>query len=93
MKIFLDAANLYEIKEAAELGLLDGVTTNLSLVAKEGVEFEKRVVDAAQAGAQVATLPNKVFELRFQHSLTEKGQERLLNDGEKAKAQWTPQNV
>jgi len=35
MKIFIDTANLDEIKEAAELGVLDGVTTNPSLVAKE----------------------------------------------------------
>ncbi len=36
MKIFIDTANLNEIKEAASMGLLDGVTTNPSLVAKEG---------------------------------------------------------
>jgi transaldolase len=36
MKIFIDTANLKEIKEAADMGLLDGVTTNPSLVAKEG---------------------------------------------------------
>jgi transaldolase len=35
MKFFLDSANLKEIKEASDLGLLDGVTTNPSLVAKE----------------------------------------------------------
>jgi len=36
MKIFIDTANLNEIKEANDMGLLDGVTTNPSLVAKEG---------------------------------------------------------
>ncbi len=36
MKIFIDTANLDEIKEAADMGVLDGVTTNPSLVAKEG---------------------------------------------------------
>ncbi|HRI47001.1 MAG: fructose-6-phosphate aldolase [Ignavibacteriaceae bacterium] len=39
MKIFIDTANINEIKEAAALGLLDGVTTNPSLVAKEGKDF------------------------------------------------------
>lgn len=39
MKFFVDTANLDEIKELAETGLLDGVTTNPSLVAKEGKEF------------------------------------------------------
>jgi len=36
MKLFLDTANLDEIKETAKLGLIDGVTTNPSLIAKEG---------------------------------------------------------
>ncbi|MBA4313614.1 MAG: fructose-6-phosphate aldolase [Chlorobiaceae bacterium] len=39
MKIFIDTANINEIKEAASMGLLDGVTTNPSLVAKEGKNF------------------------------------------------------
>jgi len=41
MKIFIDTANLNEIREAASLGLLDGVTTNPSLVSKEGADFRK----------------------------------------------------
>jgi len=39
MKIFIDTASVEEIREAAALGLLDGVTTNPSLVAKEGKDF------------------------------------------------------
>lgn len=41
MKIFIDTANINEIKEAAAMGVLDGVTTNPSLVAKEGKDFRK----------------------------------------------------
>jgi len=41
MKIFIDTANIKEIKEAASLGLIDGVTTNPSLVAKEGRSAEE----------------------------------------------------
>lgn len=41
MKIFLDTANLDEIREAAGLGLIDGVTTNPSLVAKENRSFHE----------------------------------------------------
>lgn len=41
MKFFIDTANIAEIKEAASLGILDGVTTNPSLVAKEGKDFRK----------------------------------------------------
>ena len=39
MKFFIDTENINEIKEAAALGILDGVTTNPSLVAKEGKDF------------------------------------------------------
>ena len=39
MKFFIDTANVEEIREAASLGVLDGVTTNPSLVAKEGKDF------------------------------------------------------
>lgn len=39
MKFFIDTANIDEIKEAAALGMVDGVTTNPSLVAKEGKDF------------------------------------------------------
>ena len=44
MKFFIDTANLDEIKEANELGLIDGVTTNPSLIAKEGdVDFKEHI--------------------------------------------------
>jgi len=44
MKFFIDTANLNEIKEASEMGLIDGVTTNPSLIAKEGkVDFKKHI--------------------------------------------------
>ncbi len=41
MKIFIDSANLDELEKAAQTGMIDGVTTNPSLVAKSGVSFEK----------------------------------------------------
>ena len=44
MKFFIDTANLEEIKEAATLGVLDGVTTNPSLIAKEGVRDYKSLL-------------------------------------------------
>jgi len=43
MKFFIDTANIEEIKNANDLGLLDGVTTNPSLVAKEGREFKELI--------------------------------------------------
>ncbi|MDH3492599.1 MAG: fructose-6-phosphate aldolase [Acidobacteriota bacterium] len=49
MKFFVDTANLGEIKEAAELGLVDGVTTNPSLVAKEGdIDFKERIAEICE---------------------------------------------
>jgi len=45
MKFFLDTANLKEIREAASLGILDGITTNPSLVAKEGKPFKETILE------------------------------------------------
>ena len=43
MKFFIDTANLKEIKEANDLGVIDGVTTNPSLVSKEGLEMKEAI--------------------------------------------------
>ena len=45
MKFFLDTANLVQIKEANDLGILDGVTTNPSFMAKEGVKGEAAIMN------------------------------------------------
>jgi len=45
MKFFIDTANIDQIKEAASYGLLDGVTTNPSLVSKEGRNFKELLVE------------------------------------------------
>ena len=45
MKLFLDTANLKEIEEGASLGLIDGITTNPSLVAKEGRSFKDMLLE------------------------------------------------
>ncbi len=44
MKFFIDTANLSQIKEAQDLGVLDGVTTNPSLMAKEGIKGQENVL-------------------------------------------------
>ncbi len=61
MKFFIDTANINEIKEANALGVLAGVTTNPSLVAKEGVDFHERIreicnVVEGPASAEVISL-------------------------------------
>ncbi|NTV13633.1 MAG: fructose-6-phosphate aldolase [Desulfobulbaceae bacterium] len=45
MKFFIDTANIFEIKQAVEMGMVDGVTTNPSLIAKEGRKFEDILKD------------------------------------------------
>lgn len=45
MKFFIDTANLNEIKEANDMGILDGVTTNPSLMAKEGITGEQNILN------------------------------------------------
>ena len=45
MKFFIDTANLDQIREAAEFGVLDGVTTNPSLMAKEGISGDEDVIN------------------------------------------------
>ncbi len=45
MKFFIDTANLEQIKEAQALGILDGVTTNPSLMAKEGITGETNIIN------------------------------------------------
>lgn len=45
MKFFIDTANLAEIKEAYDLGVLDGVTTNPSLMAKEGIKGQENILN------------------------------------------------
>ncbi|GAB2991739.1 fructose-6-phosphate aldolase [uncultured Cyclobacterium sp.] len=49
MKFFIDTANLNEIKEAYDLGVLDGVTTNPSLMAKEGISGDENVINHYKA--------------------------------------------
>ena len=45
MKFFIDTANLEQIAEAQNLGILDGVTTNPSLMAKEGISGHSNIIN------------------------------------------------
>ena len=76
MKIFLDTANVEEIKEVARLGLLDGVTTNPSLVAKEKKPFKELLLEICQlvdgpVSAEVLSLEAEgmIKEARRLHAL------------------------
>ncbi|AZQ47017.1 MULTISPECIES: fructose-6-phosphate aldolase [Bacillus] len=60
MKFFIDTANLEDIKKAYKLGVLAGVTTNPSLVAKEGIKFEDRIAEICQAVPKVESVSAEV---------------------------------
>ncbi|MBK5514562.1 fructose-6-phosphate aldolase [Bacillus sp. TH11] len=60
MKFFIDTANLEDIKKAYKLGVLAGVTTNPSLVAKEGIKFEDRIAEICQAVPNVESVSAEV---------------------------------
>lgn len=64
MKIFIDTANVNEIKEAEEMGVICGVTTNPSLIAKEGRDFKEVVTEITSIvdgpiSAEVISLESK----------------------------------
>ncbi len=53
MKFFIDTANLDQIREAQDLGIIDGVTTNPSLMAKEGISGEAAILDHYKAICEI----------------------------------------
>ncbi|MBC2716548.1 MAG: fructose-6-phosphate aldolase [Desulfobacteraceae bacterium] len=64
MKFFIDTANIEEIKEANNMGMVDGVTTNPSLIAKEGRDFKEIITEICEIvdgpiSAEVISLEEK----------------------------------
>lgn len=57
MKFFIDTANLDQIKEAHDLGILDGVTTNPSLMAKEGIKGHNAIMNHYKAICEIVDGP------------------------------------
>lgn len=55
MKFFIDTANLDQIREAQELGVLDGVTTNPSLMAKEGITGKENIINHYKKICEIVT--------------------------------------
>lgn len=73
MKFFIDTANLNEIKEAADLGVLDGVTTNPSLMAKEGISGQENVINHYKAICDIVDGPisAEVIATTYNEMITE----------------------
>ncbi len=72
MKFFIDTANIDEIKEANDMGMVDGVTTNPSLVAKEGRDFEELIKEICEivdgpVSAEVISLDTKGMVKEARH--------------------------
>jgi len=60
VKFFIDTANLEQIKKANKVGILSGVTTNPSLVVKEGVKFEDRIAEILREVPEVESVSAEV---------------------------------
>ena len=93
MKFFIDTANINEIKEAAALGILDGVTTNPSLVSKEGKDFRKlldeilAIVDGPVSAEVISTDYNGIMKEAVEYSKIHKNivvKVPLIKEGLKA---------
>lgn len=80
MQIFIDTANLDEIKKYASFGIVDGVTTNPSLLAKEGVSLEGRIKEIA-----------KIVKGPISAEVTGETAEKMLEEG-RVYAKWA-QNI
>ena len=85
MKFFIDTANLSQIKEAQALGVLDGVTTNPSLMSKEGISGEVNILNHYKAICQIVEgdVSAEVISTKF---------EGMVNEG-KVLASLDPQIV
>ena len=80
MKFFIDTANLADIREANELGILDGVTTNPSLMAKEGIKGEAAIIKHYEDICEIVDgdVSAEVLSTDFK-SIIEEGKKLLLS--------------
>jgi len=102
MRFFIDTANINEIKEAAALGILDGVTTNPSLVSKEGKDFRKlldeilAIVDGPVSAEVISTDYNGILKeahelAKIHHNIVIKVP--LIKEGLKAVRTLSSENI
>ena len=89
MDFFLDTADVKEIATGLEWGMVDGITTNPSLIAKAGrsylatVQEIARLVPGPVSGEVLATEYGEILEQLYKHPLTDAGLERFLADWKK----------
>lgn len=95
MKIFIETANVSEIREANDWGVVCGVTTNPSLIAREGRGFKEDVteitsivdgpISAEMISPEADGMVSEALEQMLHHPLTDAGIERFLKDWESVK--------
>lgn len=102
MKFFIDTANIEEIKEAASLGILDGVTTNPSLVSKEGKDFRElldeilAIVDGPVSAEVIATEYKNILKEAREYAKIHKNivvKVPLIKEGLKAVKTLSDENI
>lgn len=102
MKFFIDTANINEIKEAQSFGILDGVTTNPSLVAKEGKDFRKlleeilSIVDGPVSAEVISTDFDGIIKEAREYSAIHKNivvKVPLIKEGLKAVKLLSSENI
>lgn len=102
MKFFIDTANINEIKEAQSFGILDGVTTNPSLVAKEGKDFRSllneilSIVDGPVSAEVISTDLNGILKEAREYAAIHKNivvKVPLIKEGLKAVKLLSSENI
>lgn len=95
MKFFIDTANVEDIKKAYKIGVLSGVTTNPSLVAKEGVKFEDRIEEILKLVPDVESVSAEVTPdaLTAEDMIAEANELIKINGGDKNITIKVPMNI
>lgn len=71
MKIFIDTANINDIKSAFELGIIEGVTTNPTIISKEGKKFEDAIKEIAEIVGEDTYIFGEVVSLDAENMINE----------------------
>ncbi|KAF2962397.1 fructose-6-phosphate aldolase [Fervidobacterium sp. 2310opik-2] len=91
MKIFLDTANIDEIRQGVEWGIVDGVTTNPTLISKEGADFEKRIKEICELVQ--GPVSAEVISLKWDEMVEEARKLASLDDHVVVKIPMTPDGI
>ncbi len=91
MELYIDTASLDEIKQAHDMGVLDGVTTNPSLIAKEGVDYHKRLTEICKVVA--GPVSAEVISTEFADMMKEGREAAKIADNIVVKLPCTPDGL